>query len=166
MGLDPREVRDLIVRPTLEILQLPNPLVSERLIMGTAAQESGFGHIKQVGGPALGLWQMEPATFNDLFYGFLRSSKQASLRLRLQNFILDGAESLRRIEPADQLKGNLYFSAAMCRIHYYAKPFTMPVNASAAELATIWKRWYNSMLGAGTEVQFIANYAKYVAPLY
>lgn len=160
MGLDPREVRDFIVRPVLGILQLPSPLVSERLVMGTAAQESGFGHIKQAGGPALGLWQMEPATFNDLFYGYLRHTKVASLRLRLQGCMIDG------MEPVDQLKGNLYFSAAMCRIHYYAKPFTMSANASAAELAAIWKKWYNSMLGTGTEAQFIANYAKYVAPLY
>ena len=38
------------------------------LLMGTAAQESHLGkYRKQIGGgPALGIFQMEPATFNDI----------------------------------------------------------------------------------------------------
>ena len=61
----PLNVRDLrveVIRPALRALDLWSP-AAEDLVLGTAAQESGLAYLRQIGGgPALGLWQIEPAT--------------------------------------------------------------------------------------------------------
>ena len=103
-GLDPRQVRDLVVRPVLDRLGLTKPLAAERLLMGTAAQESQFRYLRQIGGgPALGLWQMEPATFADLWRRF-------EARFDLREWTVYGAP------PVDQLVWNLHLACAMARI--------------------------------------------------
>lgn len=63
--IDPRQLRDLIVRPVPEQLDLYSP-AAEQLVMGTAAQESRLVYIRQhLGedkhGRGRGLWQIEPA---------------------------------------------------------------------------------------------------------
>src|SRR5687767_12554256 len=152
MPLDARQLRDLVVRPTLAELGLPGGEVAERLVMGTAAQESGLRYLKQVGGgPALGLWQMEPATFADLW-------KRMPVRVRLE------VQELGQDER--DLVGNLPFACAMCRVHYYLRPFKMPATADTGLLAAIWKKHYNSYLGAGKVEEFMQNYERLIAPIY
>ena len=161
MGLDAQQLRDQVVRPTLARLGLPGGLAAEQLVMGTAAQESGFRYLHQVGGgPALGLWQMEPATFADLWDRYLLDSRRRDLR--------DRAETVLALWPLPrlQLATNLNFAAAMCRIHYFARPFTFPAAPTVEQLGEIWKTAYNSMLGRGTVAEFVANYNRLVAPVY
>ena len=67
MTIDINQFREEVVRPVLQDLKMYSP-VAENLIMGTAAQESGFTYIKQLGGgPALGMFQVEPATTRSNF---------------------------------------------------------------------------------------------------
>lgn len=161
-GLDVRQLRDLIVHPTLAYLGLPGGEVAERLIMGTAAHEStGFRHIRQVGGgPALGLWQMEPRTFADLWDRYLLKSNHEALKLRIHNLCAPWPK------PVDQLVGNLAFACAMARTLYYSRPFKMPETAAAGELALIYKSHYNSSAGKGRPLDFMRAYREYIAPLY
>jgi hypothetical protein len=162
--INPRQLRDLVVRPTLAYLGLPGGEVAERLVMGTAAQESKLRHIHQLGrGPARGLWQMEPATFADLWE-------------RTDERVAEGArywlgKSLRQLvakhpEPVDQLIGNLYLGCAMCRVHYYMRPFNMPTVATVRDLGAIWKQHYNTVKGKGTVEEFVGNYRALLAGLY
>lgn len=164
MSLHPRHLRDLVVRPVLDLLALPAPgpehlgSPAERLVMGTAAQESHLRYLKQLGsGPALGLFQMEPATFRDLWNRF--GLKHAVGR-ELQSLLVPG------IDPLDQLTWNLRFSAAMCRVHYFARPFEMPANPSVEDLGEIWKQHYNTVKGKGTVREFVENYEVMVAGIY
>ena len=67
------DIREYAVRPALEMIELWSQ-VAEDLVMGTAAQESHFSYLEQLHqGPALGMWQMEPATFRDIWINFLPS---------------------------------------------------------------------------------------------
>lgn len=157
-GLNPLHVRDYIVRPTLTLLALPSSSVAERLILGTAAQESRFRHLHQLGtGPALGLWQMEPATFNDLWNRFVI---QHPMGREVQAF------TVPHTPPLDQLVWNLRFACAMCRVHYFMRPFTMPTSTSPETLARVWKEHYNTRLGAGKPEEFVKNYKELVEPIY
>lgn len=159
--LNVRQLRDLVVRPTLALLGLPGGLAAEKLVLGTAAQESGLEHLHQLGaGPALGLWQMEPATFHDLWDRWLQTPGRSRLR--------DCLSAITAIAPAapEQLVGNLYLGAAMCRLLYYSRPFSLPEDATVGDLAGIWKKYYNSPAGAGRPEQFVANYERIVAPIY
>jgi hypothetical protein len=155
-----RQFRDLVVRPTLAALDLPGGLVAEKLVLGTAAQESdGLECLAQLGGgPALGLYQMEPATFRDLWDRYLPGHTE--LLRRVQRLLAPEPE------PLQQLVSNLRFATAMCRIRYLERPFRMPLRADVGILANLWKYNYNTLKGAGTVEEFERHYARYVATIY
>lgn len=143
MGIDPGQLLTYVIRPTLLRLDLfvqATPR-AEQIVLGTALTESKLKYIDQLDkaakpGPAYGLWQMEEATYTDL-------TKRApgSLRLALSAmFSWDG--SVR------ELHGNLFLGAAMCRLKYFMCPEAVPHHA--AEMAALWKKRYNTYLGAGT----------------
>lgn len=166
MGIDPRQLRDYIVRPTLELLDLPYIDSAERLIMGTGAQESaGFRYIHQLGkGPALGIFQMEPATFRDLWKRYGEQSTHLGSKL----ISIAGEGSL--IQPfsifSQRLVYDLRFACAMCRVHYYARKFTFTGLETVEDLAHIWKKHYNTIKGKGTVEEFIRNWNRYLGDLY
>ena len=161
-GLDARQLRDHVVKPALAALGLPGGLPMEKLVFGTACHESdGFRYIHQLGkGPALSLWQVEPATAKDAL-------DRAPLRLAAVMTELAGGTAFPN-GIISQLPGNLYLGAAMCRLVYYMKPFNLAIleDGNIWALAACWKRFYNSPLGAGTEGQFIRNWDKYCAEIY
>lgn len=123
------------------------------LLLGTAAQESQMGHfIRQLfAGPALGIFQMEPATFNDHLTYLARNPK-----LKEKIIKASGVTEL----TAEQLEWNIALAICMARVHYYRKPTFIPTTIEG--MAVYWKRYYNTHLGKGTEAEFIINYKKYV----
>src|SRR6056300_1676988 len=69
--LDPAQFRSQIIIPALDVLGL-NSKAAQELLLGTAIQESRLTYLKQIGGgPALGLYQIEPATHHDLYANYL-----------------------------------------------------------------------------------------------
>ena len=149
--IDPVQLRNLVVRPVLKQLELWSES-AENLLMGTAAQESQLGtYIEQIRGPAVGIFQMESATHDDLWKNFLPG--QRALLKKLNSLKLADWSST---DKAGQMAGNLYY--AMCRIHYWRVKEALPVAADIAGLARYWKRYYNTPRGAGTEQQFMDAY--------
>ena len=68
------QIRSMVIRPSLKKLGL-HSTSAEELVPGTAIVESGLTYLKQHGeGPALGLWQVGPATHEDLYTNFLNST--------------------------------------------------------------------------------------------
>lgn len=171
MGVDPGQLLTYVVRPALTALELPGGVLAEKLVMGTAAQESRFQYIHQLGRePALSLWQIEPLTAMDTLR---RAPGDVLDRL---DAMIPGTLPIQSkgtlLGPiVDQLPGNLYLGAAMCRLVYYMKPFTgWQLPAYVADrlrttdvewCAGTWKRWYKSPQGAGTETEFRGNWAKF-----
>lgn len=157
-GLDFAQLRHYVVQPTLRELDLWSP-AAEALLLGTAAQESRGRWLVQLGGgPARGIFQMEPATHSDIYENFLRYRPAL-------------AGAVRRLlapSPADerQLVTNLAYAAAMCRIHYLRQRPALPEAGDIAGLARYWKRHYNTVEGAGTEAEFLENWRQLVAPVY
>lgn len=152
MGIDPGQLRRLIIRPVLLHLDA-HSRAAENLLLGTAAQESHLGeYLAQIGGgPARGIFQMEPATRRDIDQYLRRKSR---LRLKVEYFKLPAL-------PA-QLYGNLYYAAAMCRIHYWRVTESLPRADDIEGLAAYWKRYYNTPLGHGTITQFLFNYSRFI----
>lgn len=123
------------------------------LILGTIAQESGFGiYIKQIKGPALGICQIEPFTFEDILNNFLVYKPTLKAKIR-------GTCNIYELR-SESLVYNLAFSIAMCRIFYLRISEPLPNNLE--DYAKYWKKHYNTHLGKGTEQEFINNYKKYV----
>lgn len=153
-------LRHQIIRPVLKYLEpeIPYSLAAENLLLGTCAQESQMGHyLVQLGdGPARGIFQMEPVTHDDIFENFLdyrAPLKEKISALSIRVFISEDGE--------DDLIGNLYYTAAMARVHYYRQPAALPAD-NVYDLAAYWKKWYNTPLGRGLIEEYITNYDKYV----
>lgn len=143
-GLDAQQLRELIVRPTLQYIGLHNP-AAENLVLGTALVESGAKFIKQVGGgPALGICQMEPETHDDIWANYLRYKPELAQKLQ---GLMTSAEITR---GAAEMIGNLYYAFGMTRVHYLRAPDRLPASADVVGMARYWKRYYNTPLGAGT----------------
>ena len=129
---------------------------SANLVLGTIAQESGYGkYRRQLGnGPALGIAQMEPDTFNDINKNFLS----------YRPYIIDSIKKTCEVTElkAEDLETNDKLAICMCRVQYLR--FKNPIPTDLPGYAALWKFRYNTIKGAGTVKEFIENYKKYVIP--
>lgn len=154
MSIDHSDFRELVVRPVLERMDrhvsgMNSPAAVE-LLIGTAAHESLMGRwLRQHPGPARGVYQIEPATFFDLM-------SWLDARRNIREAVMEWASPV--VIPTMQISGNLFFATAVARANYWRKPFKMPDSTDAKVLAGIWKKYWNTYLGAGTEDQFIKHY--------
>jgi len=155
LGIDSKQLREEIVQPTLRFLDLGNDDSAEELLLGTASQESHMGtYLKQLGGgPALGIFQMEPATFQDLWDNVINHREE--LREKVCDFEKYNFAS-------NSMVYNLKFACAMARVQYWRWPEKLPEPDDIEGLAKYWKKYYNSIEGKGTVAEFILNYKKFV----
>lgn len=134
--------------------QIKYSLDAENLVLGTIAQESAYGkYRKQLGsGPALGICQIEPVTFNDIVSNFLKYKPELSDKIKQ-------IAQVSEFNPSD-LYLNDRLSICMCRCAYYRQKEAIP--STIEGYAKLWKLRYNTPGGAGTEKEFIENYHKFV----
>lgn len=161
MGLHINDFKTYVVTPTLQYLdnEIPYSIEAEQLVLGTCHAESRLAYLKQIGGgPALGVCQIEPDTYNDIWQNFL--TYDAELADRVSN--ISGGWPMG---PA-QLIGNLNFAAAMCRVHYWRAPDPLPAPGDAQGMGECWKKIYNTPAGAGTVEKFAETFEEFVLPLY
>jgi len=155
--LDVKQFRECVIRPALKALEpeIPYSEAAERLILGTAIQESGLRYLDQLApgpGPAFGLMQMERATHDDHVKWL---SLKPALALKVEALL---APTPSRIE---QMATNLLYAVAMARIHYWRRlDGQVPSDLDGA--ARAWKKAYNSNLGRGKPEQFVNNYRMHV----
>ncbi len=132
------QFRANIVRPTLEAIGAHNR-VAEDLVLGTALQESNLHYLRQLNqGPARGVYQMEPATHDDIWEDYL--AFRAELRTHVSAFL---APEQGRV---DQLVWNLAYATAMCRVHYLRVPHPLPDPGDIRAMGEYWKRHYNTLI--------------------
>lgn len=125
---------------------------AENLMMGTIAQESHLAiYIEQLRGPALGICQMEPATHDDIWANWLEYKKEIFNKIVL--LTTQGPN-------ADEMRWNLKYAIAMCRVFYLRKPGAIPFGIQGQ--AEYWKKHYNTYLGAGTVEEYVRNYKRFV----
>lgn len=111
---------------------------AETLVFCTGLKETGYKVDRQyAGGPALGYWQMEPATHDDIWKNYLEYRPGLASRI--------GAFGKT---PEDLIKSPKY-AVIMCRIKYLRDNAALPVSGDWFGMASAWKRVYNSHKGAG-----------------
>jgi hypothetical protein len=159
-----RQLLHRVIRPTLARLAEADPGIdgeaAEMLMLGTAAVESGFRAIAQVGGgPALGLWQVEPATHDDVWRNWL--AHRPALARAVASLRADVPE-----DPVDQLATTLPYGCAIARLVYRRSPLrlTEPAEVPIVTAARLWKRGYNTAAGAGTEAKYRDAWDRLVVP--
>ena len=150
--MDNKQLSDLITRTLKGIGKFsPDAL---NLLMGIAAQESHLYHyIKQLGnGPALGGFQMEPATFNDIVQNYLVNNNKLSQLIKAECGVV--------LFDAKELEFNMKLAICFARCHFLRSPDAIPNTIEG--MARLWKIKYNTIHGSGTEEEFIENYHKFV----
>lgn len=148
--INPGQLLRYVIRPTLKDLGLWSE-PAERLILGTACQESECGrYLVQIGGPALSIYQIEPTTHLDIHINFL------AYRDDLHDKIAKYGNN-----PEDMIT-NLAYATAICRVHYLRVP--APIPDTLAGQAQYWKSHYNSDKGAGTVYQYLNAWDRFVTP--
>ena len=143
-----------VVRATLTQMKMWSS-AAEELLLGTAVQESGLRYLRQFNaGPARGVYQVEPATHDDIVKRYLK--RRPVLRKRV--------DALAASEPSriDQLATNLAYATAVCRLRYWMDPEPLPEADDIDGLAAYWKRVYNTPRGKGKASEFAANYRRHV----
>lgn len=153
--MDARQLKEIIISPVLTALGMNSPS-AVNLLLGTAAQETKMGkYIKQIKGPALGIYQMEPLTYRYLWD--VRIEKSVPMRAKIKLML---GYSTR--PPAERMASDLMLATLMSRLHYYYVPESLPDKDDIMGLATYWKTHYNTRLGDGTIQEFIDAYYRYV----
>lgn len=148
-GIDPAQLRQYVVVPVLDRLDLLSD-AAVSLVLGTAMHESHLQYLKQLGGgPAVGLWQMEPFTHDDCWTNFLIFRRDLAARVRA----VVGVYS----PSSDDMIGDLNYACAMARVRYRRAAGNLPANDPAV-LAAYWKQHYNTPLGKGTTAQALPHF--------
>lgn len=166
--VEPAFARKMFVVPALIRLGLYSDQ-AERLLMGTAAVESNFTNFEQGyrdkisgwhrKGPARGMFQMEPATFNDMIGRVLSIKNNQALR----DAVL--ATSVECPPLFLEITANHLFAAAMARVKYHSVHAHIP--NSLGDQAQFWWTYYNGRSANGLKPKdYLNTWDEYCAHLY
>jgi len=139
------------------------------LLIGTAVTESDIKYrFQKGGGPARGIFQMEPGETGalDLFKNYLcyqnRPSRTELYRKLTQLWL--GLDDIPFFIPSEEELGthlawNDFFAAFMARLQFWRVPKELPETVEG--LAKYWKVYYNTSAGQGTVEQFLEKWRYY-----
>jgi hypothetical protein len=159
MSIEPEHLREVIV-DTLKSFDThikPRKALSRsavEMLMLTAAQETYCGrYLRQIRGPALGIFQMEPRSFNDLMLWVTTKKKWIKSYLDPMRNSLWGWEI--------DMKANIPFQIVVARVYYLRVPEQFPPPEDVEAMARYYKKYWNTHLGAATVEEAMKNYARY-----
>lgn len=147
--MKPQVLVDYIIKPSLAHLatiklKADSP-ASRQFMLAVAAIESRCGeYFKQMGnGPALGIWQVEPATSDDIYEHYL--SGEIDLRDCIDSMMVQvwhpGVQQ-HIVSPM--------YNCAIARMCVYRQADPMPDFGDKDGMWSLYKKYFNSSLGAST----------------
>jgi hypothetical protein len=147
-----KQFKSLIVRPALRYLNAWTES-AEKLLILTCAQESlGGTYLAQAGGgPAIGAYQMEEATYNDIWVNFI-PNRPGLTEKAIQSVCMT------RKPPFMAMAHNVFYATVMARIFYLRIDDELPNSDDLEGIAKYYKVFWNSRLGKATEEDAIKNY--------
>ena len=155
-GLDIEQFRSYVIRPAIQRIGLQSA-AAENLLLGTAMQESRLTYLAQLGrGPALGVFQMEPATHDSLWKHSIPGIRGLDSKLHQ----VSGFYGYDAVPPAGEMVANMAYAAAMARVRYLIAPAQLPFQNDPYAMASYWKRWYNTPDGKGTVDEALPHFQR------
>lgn len=152
------QLREQIILPALSKLNQYSADAVELLVFTCAVESNGGTYVKQVKGPALGIYQMEPATYNDLWQNFVR--KRADL-----STILGAQFNCFHMPPEDRMIYDLQFATVMARIFYLRAPGSIPKKDDLDGIWNYYKKFWNTELGKAKKDQCIKAYKQFIGTI-
>lgn len=153
--LDNEQLRTYIIAPALASLQLYSKDAEELLVFTCAVESDGGTYVQQKNGPAVGIYQCEPNTHNDIWRNYILRRNQLVTQLAM-NFNVNGVPDARRLVT------DLAYATAICRIHYLRISDKIP---SCTDVDAIWayyKKFYNTEKGKAKKEASIQKYTAFL----
>lgn len=149
------QLRDLIIVPALTDLVMHSKEAVDLLIFTAAVESDGGTYLKQIGGPALGIYQMELANYNDIWQNFIVYKQSIGL-------LMGHHFNAFRMPEEDRLIYDLRFATAMCRIHYARVQSPLPQEGDLEAIWDYYKKYYNTSQGAADKEGALARYKAFI----
>ncbi len=146
------QFRHLIIAPTLRSMDLWSQSAEDLLVMICAHESNGGDFIAQLDGPAHGVYQMEKATFNDIWRRYLFNKPDLEAKLLK-------ACNMHHIPDAEEMDGNLYLATAMARIFFLRVYAPIPTDPSI--MSHYAKKYWNTEAGKATADQYLGAYVRF-----
>ena len=121
------------------------------LVVRTGMAESGYRALQGYGksNPAIGFWQIEPATMYDMMRNYITYRPQYRKVLEELGMKFKGDD----IEMS--VISNMAVQAALCRLHYRRDKYSLPSWDDMEAQGRYWKKVYNTYKGKGTIKHFL-----------
>lgn len=148
---DCQQFRTSILVPVLSMMQAFSNDAEELMVFTCAAESMGGTYLHQKNGQALGIYQMEPNTYTDLWCNFIQRRTKLNHLLILQL-------NCNRIPPVDRLIYDLYFATAMTRAFYMRVTEALPDSKDVDAMWDYYKKFYNTPLGKAQKDETIKRY--------
>ena len=126
---------DYVLEPTLKEIEMYS-IEAMLLMYATAYTESRLTHLKQLNGPALGIFQVEPKTYLDV-------KRYLETRPDIETKVLAALEYDSIPNSSMHLISNLKLSTIIARIKYWMHPSSIPERHENAEMYSYYKHLYN-----------------------
>jgi hypothetical protein len=153
--LNAGQFRELIVQSTLRDLNKVSKDAEELIMFTCAAESNGGTYIKEVNGPALGIFQMEPMTYNDIWDNYIKHKASLSLLL-VSNF------DVTFMPSEERMIYDLRFATAMARIHYLRVKEPLPNANNVDAMWEYYKLHYNTLAGKAQKDHTINAYHEFI----
>lgn len=140
------QLTEFVIKRALYDLQMLSDDAVELMIFTCANESSGGTYLHQVKGPALGIYQMEPATYNDIWQNFILFKSSILIQL-VHNF------DAPTMPSEDRLVYDLRFATAMARIHYARVKEPLPKANDVEAIWNYYKTHYNTSAGKANWIQ-------------
>jgi len=147
------QFRTLLIRPALQDLQLYSEDAEELLVFICAAESMGGTYLHQVKGPAIGIYQMEPTTYNDIWVNYIHRNPNIASML-FHNF------DVNRMPSEDRMIYDLRYATAMARLFFMRIHEVIPYKNSIVDIWIYYKKYYNTPSGKAV---FTTSYDRYKA---
>ena len=153
--IDSKQLRELVIKPALDGLQMYSESAEEILVFVCACESLGGTYLKQIKGPAVGIYQMEPATYTDIWENYIKYHSNIVNLLSL-NF------DVHKIPEPNRMIYDLKFATAMARLHFRRHKEPLPQATDLEGLWAYYKKYYNTPLGKAEKEPSIKHYQKFI----
>ena len=128
------------------------------LMIGTSSVESHNVHREQLsGGPARGLFGVEPDTCLDIYSTYLSRTVKRSLYLRMMDMVFNLRSCPFFIPSREDVTRLLRewddYSFCISRLKYLRIPYAIPKTHTLR--ASYYKQWYNTEAGSGSPEKYL-----------
>ena len=158
--IDPKQMREVIKHVLGELGETYASPEALDLVYNTGLVESKYVYLKQIKGPARGVFQCEPWVALDIVNNYLKY-RESLMKKVAEVCELDWSHFTQPNEKKWEfiLTTNLAAQIVMCRLHYRRVPKPLP--KTLPDQSVYYKKYYNTYKGKATTEHYMEIVHKY-----